>query len=171
MNKPRIHWGIGLIEAMLFTVFFIIHYLNILQIKRFHANAFLLLPFFIAFCMFAQELTAAFTGLTLGIFMDAFSSGSSLYNTFFLFILGTAIAVLVRYLLNVNFRSALMLSIVSSLVYYLLRWFLYYAFNHTLSDSTAYIMQYALPSVIYTNLFIIPFYFLQKRLNSLKKDR
>ena len=87
MNKARLHIGVSLLELLCFAILFAVHFLGILQIERFHATAFLLLPFFITFCMFESELPAAFSGLALGMFLDAFSAESSIFNTLFFFFL------------------------------------------------------------------------------------
>ena len=165
MNKPKKHLGVAFLQFLMFSFLFTLHYSGLLTIHSFHATPSILLPFLIAFCMFSQELPAALTGMLVGIFMDAFSSGGSYLHTILFFIIGCTVSVLVHYLLNNNFRTSIMLSLIASLLYYSLRWFFIYALKSDITDSTGYLMQYALPSVIYTNLFIVPFYFLQSYIN------
>lgn len=170
MNKPKRHFGIALLQFLMFCLLFLLHFSGILTIRSLHATPAILLPFLVTFCMFTGELSSALTGLIIGIFMDAFTSGGSYLHTFYFFILGCLVSILVHYLLNNNFKSAIMLSLVASLIYYFLRWFFFHAFNSSVVDSTGYLMQYALPSVIYTNLFAVPFYFLQSFINKHKTN-
>lgn len=168
MNKPKRHWGIAILQLVMFTFLFLLHYSGLLSISSLHANPLILLPFLVAYCMFAQELSAALSGMLVGIFMDAFSSSGSYFHTILFFIIGCTVSVLVHYLLNNNFRTGIMLSLVATLFYFALRWLFFHAFTEDITNSAGYLMRYALPSVIYTNLFIIPFYFLQSFINRRK---
>lgn len=170
MNKPKRHWGIALLQLSMFAFLFLLHYSGLLSVKALHANPLILLPFLVSFCMFSQELPAALTGMLVGIFMDAFSSSCSYFHTILFFIIGGTVSVLVHYLLNNNFRSGIMLSLVATLLYFILRWLFFHAFKEDIVNSTGYLMRYALPSVIYTNLFIVPFYFFQSFINKRKSS-
>ena len=169
MTNQRKHWGIEFIQFIITIVLFLIHYNGLLTIPSLNANPILLLPFLISFCMFSQEITGAVAGLLIGIFMDSMSSSGSFFHTFLFFIIGLTVSLLSHYLLNNNFRSAIMLSILASIVYFLLRWFFFHALvQNNFTYSVDYLNKYALPSIIYTNIFILPIYFLQSYLNRLK---
>ena len=116
--------------------------------------------------MFNEEWVSAFTGLAVGIFMDSSSSKFSIFHTVIFMFIGLAVSFTVHYLFNNNFRSAIALSLLASLFYFVARWIFFHAIGGVASDSIYYLMQYAFPSAIYTALFIIPFYFLQKKLYS-----
>ena len=66
--------------------------------------------------------------------------------------------------LDRNLRSAVLLSFLLTLFYFVLRWLIFYAFTVSAQDNLTYLLHYAFPSVIYTNVFIFPFYFLYKKL-------
>lgn len=167
MIKPKKHWGIAILQLLMFILLFLLHFSGVLAINSLHATPLIVLPFMIAFCMFSQELPAALTGMTVGIFMDAFSSVDSYFHTVLFFIIGCTVSVLVHYLLNNNFRTSIVLSLVATLLYFTLRCLFFYS-SGGMVNSTGYLMRYALPSVIYTNLFIVPFYFLQSYINKRK---
>ncbi len=166
MKSSRKNVFFVLFHIFAFAALFWVHYNGLFKLSSLHANPMIILAFLVAFSMFATELQAALVGLGVGIFADAFSSSGSVFHTLLFFILATVISVLVHYVLNNNFRCALMLIILSSACYYLFRWLFCYAFTESVNDSAGYIMLYALPSVIYTSLFIIPFYFLEKKVFS-----
>ena len=67
-------------------------------------------------------------------------------------------------LFNRNLRSAALLSFLLTLIYFILRWLIFYAFTVGAQDNLTYLLHYAFPSVVYTNIFIFPFYFLYKKL-------
>ena len=61
-------------------------------------------------------------------------------------------------------RDVPLLSFLLTLIYFILRWLIFYAFTVGAQDNLTYLLHYAFPSVIYTNIFIFPFYFLYKKL-------
>lgn len=166
INKSKNNLLPNILRIIIIIVIFFIQNLGVLSIKSLHANPILILSYLVAFSMFSEETVGAFTGLAIGIFLDAFSSSGFLFHTVILFFVGLAVSITLHYLLNNNIRCAIMLSILASLLYYVLRWLFYHSFSVSSYDSTGYLMQYALPSVIYTSIFIIPFYYLEKYLNS-----
>lgn len=175
MIKAKKHYGISLLNFLLFCLLFLLHYSGIFTIRFLHATPLLLLPYLVAFSMFCEEIAAAFAGLATGIFMDSVTSGSSCFHTVVFLLIGLFVSFTVHFLFNNNIRSAVLLSLLATLVYYLLRWLIFYTIGQTVADSLRYLLQFALPSVIYTNLFIIPFYYLHRRFfrirTSLLKDR
>lgn len=163
MNKPSRILPTAL-NFLLFALLYILHYCGVFSIKIIGANPLSPLALLVATCMFCSEGTAAFAGLLLGIFMDAVSADSSFLYTLTFFICAVAVSLTVHYLFNNNIRSAIMLCVICCVFVYLARWLCFYCFGKNLSESIEYLLHYALPSVIYTALFIIPFYFLERRI-------
>lgn len=149
------------IELLLAAILYLLHYTDLIHISVFGAKPMILLPFLVAYAMHRDELNAAVAGLLTGFFADGAASGTSFLHTFFFFIICFAIALSLHYLFNNNLKTAVMLSVTSAIFYYFLRWICFFAFSGA-ENSIDYLMQYALPSVIYTSLFIVPFYFLQR---------
>ena len=165
MNKLRSHLLPLSVNLALFFILYIAHYSGIFSIKIMNANPLTPLALLVAVCMFSKETTAAFTGLTLGIFMDAVSSDSSVIYTVTLFIAALAVALTVHYYFNNNIRSAITLCILACVFVFLVRWFFFHALQSSLDTSLKHLLYYVIPSIIYTSVFVIPFYYLEQLLH------
>lgn len=157
-TRRSISAGAELITAILL---FLLHYTDILNISVFGARPMLLLPFLAALSMYRDELHSAVVGCLVGIFTDSIASGTSCFNTIIFFLLCFLTALATHYLLNNNLKSAVMIALIWSVIYYFLRWLFFFAFSGT-GNSIEYLMQYAIPSVIYTSVFIFPLYYWQR---------
>ena len=155
-------------QIVLFFVLFIGYTSGLLIFPIRNATPMLLLPLLISFAMFEDELPAAMVGLALGIFTDSASSFGRIFHTAFFFLMGMAISLLIHYYLNNNIRSAFVLALLGSLLYFLIRWIICHAFGDTMLGSTVYLMQYAIPSTLYTTVFVFPLYYLQRLLHRFK---
>ena len=165
-TKKRYPW-IKIITFLLFFFSFIIHYTDIIDIGIKNAEPLIILPLLTAFSIFNGVGVSAAVGLTVGIFMDSSASGAVCFNAAVLMISAAMISVLSERLFNRNIRSAVLLCLLTSLFYFLLRWICFYAFGVSHEDSLTYLLSYAFPSVLYTAVFIFPFYFLYKYFNKL----
>ncbi len=161
-------FGIFLLNFLILAVLFILHYTKAFQIGSIRANPITVIPFLVAFSMFNEEWAAAFTGMATGIFMDSSSAAAGGFHTVVLGLIGLAVSFIVHYLFNNNLRSAIALSLLAALFYFVLRWLFFHAIGGNTDDSIYYLMQYALPSVLYTSIFIFPFYYLQKKFYKIK---
>lgn len=168
MTQRSRHYCITLVNILLFSVLFLLHYSGIFTLQIFHANPIVLIPCLVAFSMFSEEWVAAFTGMIVGIFMDSVASGSYGFNTILFMLLGVATSFTVHYLFNSNIRSAIMLSLCASLIYFLTRWLVFHTIGDSISNSIFYLLRFGLPSVIYTNLFIVPLFYLQRKFYKIK---
>lgn len=162
MLKKERHIGIFFINLAIFILLLILHFSGVTAVKISGASPLLIIPLLTAFSMFFDELYAAFTGLAAGICMDAFTSGTYCFNALSLMLLGLAVSFTVHYLFNRNIRSALVLSLFCCAVYYFLRWLCFYAFGSGAEDSFLYLFRYGFPSAVYSALFVVPFYFLER---------
>ena len=164
MKSQKSIFKLRLINTFIFILLLCIQYNGVFNIKIAQASPLLFLALLVALCMFCSELTAAVSGVILGIFVDTVTSTLPGFNAILLPLLGLAIALIVRYLFNNNIFSAIALCAVCSTLYYLLRWIFGFAFSSSLAENLTYLLQTALPSVLYTTIFIIPFYYLEKAL-------
>lgn len=169
MNKNRSRrFAVALIEFFVFATLLLIHYSATFKITAIRANPITVIPFLVAFSFFNEEWASALTGMAVGFFMDSSASQYSLFHTTLFMLIGLSSCLIVHYLFNNNIRSAIALSLLATLFYFLMRWLFFHAFSSSTYDSVFYLMHYALPSVIYTNLFIVPFYYLQRKLYNIK---
>ena len=154
----------AVISFFLFALLFLLHYSDVISISIKTATPIILLPLLCAFSMFSTPAVSAATGLVLGICMDSAASGTLCFNAVLLMLSAALISAFSSRLFNRNLRSAALLSFLLTLVYFILRWLIFYAFTVGAQDNLTYLLHYAFPSVVYTNIFIFPFYFLYKKL-------
>ena len=145
-----------MLNFIAFTILLLLHYTNAFHITTLRANAITLVPFLVAFAFFNEEWVSAFTGMAVGIFMDSSSAYFSFFHTVLLMLIGLSASLIAHHFFNNNVKSAVAFSLIATLFYYGFRWLFFYAIDSSVSDSAFYLMYYALPSVIYTNIFIIP---------------
>lgn len=154
----------AVISFLLFFFLFLLHYSDVISISIKTATPIILLPLLCAFSVFSSPAVSAVTGLALGICMDSAASGTLCFNAVVLMLSAMLVSAVSSRLFNRNLRSAAVLSFLLTLVYFVLRWVIFYAFTAGAQDNLTYLLHYAFPSVIYTNVFIFPFYFLYKKL-------
>lgn len=150
------------VNILIMAVLSLFHSTNIIPIAIKGAVPFVPLAFLTALCMFTQETSAVLAGLLVGTLTDSFSATSICFNSIILMIVSLFTALIVHYFFNNNIRSAIALCIICSLFYFAVRWFFTYAFSVSQAESLIYIFKYAIPSAIYTTVFIIPFYYLER---------
>ena len=163
MNEKR-SVKTAVISFFLFSLLFLLHYSDVISISIKTATPIILLPLLCAFSIFSPPAAAAATGLVLGVCMDSAASGTLCFNAIVLMLSAALVSASSSRLFNRNLRSAVLLSFLLTLFYFVLRWLIFYAFTVSAQDNLTYLLHYAFPSVIYTNVFIFPFYFLYKKL-------
>ena len=165
MNNIKSHLVNLVVNLSLFAVLFIFHYSGLFTIDILGAKPIIPLSLLVAVCMFRSELSASLIGMILGFFMDSTSNHSSCFYTISFFLIGFSVAFTVHFFFNKNIRAALALSFIAGVLIFIARW----AFIHINIDgivsSIDYLLRYALPSAVFTSLFVIPFYYIQKHLN------
>lgn len=164
MHKKR-HVGILLLNILIFFLPLLFYYSGILTLSIKGATPLLVLPILTAFSFFHTPLCCAGVGLACGIFMDACALGSYCFNAIILLLIGAFVSLTSSNLFNKNIRSAVVLSLTTSTIYFVMLWLVFHTDGVTLTDSLLYLLKYALPSAIYTALFIIPFYYLLRHFN------
>ncbi|MBR6902716.1 MAG: rod shape-determining protein MreD [Clostridia bacterium] len=154
---------VAVINALLFFVLIILHYSGI-SVKIGNANAFSALALLVAIIMFSNELTGVLTGMALGIIIDSVSSTPIGFNAITLTLISFLVTLLSHYLFNRNLKSAMALCLICCALYFAARWLVTFAFAGDIKGSFTYLFSFAATSAIYTAVFIIPFFYLEKRL-------
>lgn len=162
MQTKKRHPIINLTSFLLFFLTFIISFTDIINISIKNAEPFIFLPLLTAFSMFGGVGASAAVGFVAGIFIDSCASGAVCFNALILMLSAAAVSLFSERLFNRNIRSAVMLCVIVSLVYFLLRWAVFYAFGSGSQDNLTYLLSYAFPSMLYTDVFIFPFYFIYR---------
>ena len=167
MQSKKRHPWIALINFMLFFLAFIFHYTDIIDISIKNAEQLIIIPLLTAFSMFSGTGASVAVGLLTGIFMDSSASGAVCFNAAVLMLSAALVSVCAERLFNRNIRASVLLCVLVSLFYFLIRWVCFYAFGTGVQDNLTYLLSYAFPSVLYTAVFIFPFYFLYRYFNKL----
>lgn len=163
MARPRKTLIIFLINAAMLAVLLLFHYSGS-SISIASANPMAALALVVAIIMFSGELPGVLTGMSLGVILDSVTSTPIGFNTVTLTVISFTAALIAHYLFNRNIKSALTLCLLCAAAYFFARWLVGFAFAGDIKDSFKYLIRYALPSAVYTTLFIIPFFYIEKRL-------
>ena len=126
------------------------------------ATPLVILPLITAYAVFGSLPACAVAGIIAGACLDGVANGAYCFNTITLFLISVAVCLAANNLFNKNIQSAVALSLITSAVYFLLLWQFFYAWGVPVKDSLGFLLSYAMPSTLYTALFIFPFYFIFK---------
>ena len=169
MNKKK-HPFIFTFNFLLFFVLILLHYTDKIAINLGGISPILILPLLTAFSIFHTPLSSAVTGMLAGLFMDSCTVGSYCFNAIVLLCLGVAISVASNNLFNKNIFAAIVLAIITGIIYHLCQWLIFQAIGKNMADSLTYLLKYAIPSAILGAVFIFPFYYLYRYFNKLKSN-
>ena len=156
---------VALINALLFFILIILHYSGV-SVKIGNANAFSALALLVAVIIFSSELTGVLTGMALGIIIDSVSSTPIGFNMISLTLISLLATLISHYLFNCNLKSAMALSLICCTLYFAARWLVTFAFAGDIKGSFTYLFSFAATSAVDTAVFIIPFFYLEKKLFS-----
>lgn len=152
-------------ESVNFLLFLILAFAHTTGFRPFaiaSANPFSVFALLIAFSMFATEWSSCFAGLFLGIFMDSGSANGSIFYTIVFFLSALFVTVASRHIFNNNLRAAVFICLICCLFLFGTRWLIFYGLNLGAAESIAFLFKSALPSAVYTTVFIIPFYYFER---------
>ena len=166
MKNNRGRYVAFFINLFLIIILFVIRYSGLLTLAIGTAIPITLLPLIVGIAIFYGEWFGAAAGLFAGALMDSVMSGSSCFNSLSVMMLGLLSGVLASYFMNKNVRSAACLSLGAAFLYLFARQISFYSFKGIPVDAEYY-STYFIPTAIYTAVFIIPFYFLEKKLKNL----
>lgn len=158
------------INILLF--FFSVHfyYTGILNLSIRNITPLLVLPLLTSFAIFHHPLSSSFVGLLCGIFMDSCMIGSYCFNAIILLLAGAGVSLMASNLFNKNIKATIVISLIICSVYFILQWLFFHSGNVTFKDSLMYLFNYALPTAVYSAIFVIPFYYLYKHFNKILSE-
>ncbi len=154
------------INLFLIALLYLLRYSGLMTLAIGQAVPITLLPLTVSIAVFFGEWYGAAAGFCAGALMDTSMSGSSCFNTLTVMLIGLIAGILSSYFLNKNIRSAAVLSLGTAFLYLITRQIFFYSFKG-ISIGADYYALYFIPTAVYTALFIIPFYFLEKKLKAL----
>lgn len=166
MNKRKAFFISLLTNCLIGAIIFLARYSWGITLALGQAVPILLIPLAVSIAIFFGEGVGLAAGLFIGIFMDSAASDATCFNTLFLSIGCVACGVMAFRFLNRNLKAAICLSAGMSFAYYLLRYVIFYAFRG-IEVTYEYFVVNLIPSAVYTALWLIPFYFLEKKLVNL----
>ena len=164
MEIRRKRFIIAFINVLIILMAFFLRYGGI-TFKIGQAVPILLIPIVISISIFFGENATLLAALLAGVLMDSASADTSIFNTMFLLISSTACSVMANRLLNRNLKAAVCLSAGFSFGYFAVKYLIFYVFGGV-SVNYDYFVYYFIPSVLYTAVWIIPFYFLERKLSN-----
>lgn len=152
------------VNFLLFIIIAFAHNTGFRPFSILNANPFAIFALLVAFSMFATEWSSCFTGLFLGMFIDSASSNGSVFHTILFFLTALFVSVTSRYFFNNNIKAAIVICLICSLFLFGTKWIIFYGFNLGANESISFLLKSALPSAVYTAIFIIPFYYFERML-------
>lgn len=155
-------------NVMIFLIFSLLHHSNFSNIKIFGAGTILVIPILVAFSLWHSPIACAMAGMLSGIIMDSSAHGSYCFNAIILLIIGVFVSVTSNTLFNKNLPSAIVISFICSVAYYLMQWAFFHTRSEGISRSLSFLLEISLPSAILTALFVFPFYYLYKYVEKIK---
>ena len=164
MDIKRKRFISAFVNIFLICAITALRYSSVATFKIGNATPVVLLPLVVAIAMFFGDNASILAGLLSGILMDGFSSDSSCFNTLFFVVMSAICNLLSNLFLNRNIKAAVYLSALVSTLYFFVKYLVFFVFRG-ISVNYDYFMLYLIPSLVYTAIFIIPFYFLEKKIS------
>lgn len=165
MTEKRQKILANVVNFSLIFVIFIFRYSGLFVLNLGEVTSIMLIPLIVAISMFFGEFSGFIAGLVSGILLDTQVVGSSCFNIFALMLLGLLSGLFSTYLLNKNLKSAICLCLGATFLYFLARYLFLFAFQGSPLNFN-YFISHIIPSVVYTSIFIIPFYYIERLLRS-----
>lgn len=159
---------VPVIEIVIASFVYLFHYTGLIDITIKGASPVILLPITVAVAMFYSELTGLLFGLCCGFAMDAVAASTSVFNTLAFMFIGYITGLLAKRIFNRNLPAAISLTLFSEIGYFGVKWLLV-SIIPDVQGKVYHLLWNLTPCAVYTLLFIIPLYFLEKRLHREKK--
>ncbi len=134
-----------------------------------NAYPFIMLALLVAFSVFSKISHAAIAGFICGAFADSIAANSYCFNTAALMCLTVGACLLSDNVFNKNLKAVITLCFLTVFCYYLLYW-IFFIIPVLSTGKVEYLLRFALPSAVYTTVFVIPFYFIYKYWYKLKTE-
>ena len=170
MHKKK-HPVVRLLKILIFTLVLLFYYADILTLSINGIAPLLILPIITAYSLFHSPIRSAVVATACGIFMDACVVGAFCFNAVVLLVIATFVSASSNNIFNKNIQSASMLSLICCGFYFVFLWLCFHTDNVTLNDSLIYLLKYALPTAIYSAVFILPFYYIFRHFNKITTEQ
>lgn len=170
MTYKKSNPWVFLLNIFLFGVILFFDVNTTVDITIRNATPLLIIPLLAAFSVFSSLEAAAVAGLFSGAILDSVMVRSYCFNTICLFVLGAVVNLAANNLFNKNMRGVAALTLITAVLYFLVYWLRFFAFDVGMKNSLMYLMGYGFPSAIYTTVFIFPFYWIYKKIDISKHE-
>ncbi len=164
MDAKRKSFIAALLNIVLIFALFLLRFCGIATFQIGRATPMILIPVIISLSIFCGENASLLYAIFAGFLMDCAAGDTYCFNTVFMVIAATVCNLLSNRFLNRNLKAAVCLSATVSFGYFFLKYLVSFVFRG-IPVHYDYFILYLIPSVVYTAVWIIPFYFLQKLLN------
>ena len=168
MTKNR-HWGLKIAYILIFFLSLTLFGGSGISLAVLGVSPLLVLSVLTAFASYSRISVTVLTAVLCGIITDSVSANGYCFNTIAFLIFGVLANLLAEHVFNRNFRATAVLCFSLTFTYYLAYWLCFSAFVLKFNESMRYILQWCLPSAIYTAVLCVPFYFLFKKFKQIKE--
>lgn len=168
MPDKKLHPFIFTLNFIIFAIILLFDTIGAIDISIKSASPLLCLPLLCGYAIFASVQGGAFAGFIIGAMLDGTASGSYCFNTVCFMLLGVFVSLAANNLFNKNIRAAVALSLITAAIYFTARWLCFMAFGVSIRNSLTYLLNFALPSAVYSAIFIFPFFYVYRHFNNLK---
>ncbi|HPZ00519.1 MAG TPA: rod shape-determining protein MreD [Clostridiales bacterium] len=166
-KKPRIRMTRERKHRILVTLFYVCLILlcSLLQNTAhlfptvFGAHAWLLIPLIICISMFDHNVVATVMAVLAGALWDVYSAWGDGFHALMLFLISTAVALLLNYVMRNNLVTCLLLGAIAVVLYGLCHWLIFVVFRGT-GEVFRILVTFYLPTMLYTYVFTPLFYIL-----------
>ena len=163
-------WLLTIANILIFFFLILFSISGVVDISIKNATPLVLIPLITAFSIFNSVGKSVFVGIVTGACLDSVQVGSYCFNTIAFLILAVLVYLIANNLFNKNVQSAITLCLIVSVLYFVVKWGIYYTVGLNMKDSAEYLLSYALPSSVYSTAFIIPLYYLYRFFEKLENQ-
>ena len=170
MLAKKHHPFIFIINILLFFAVILLGDNGVLDFSIKNATPLFILPLSSAFAMFESFENSIVAGLLSGILVDGVTMGAFCFNAIVFVLLATFINLASNSLFNKNLKASIAVSFIVCFAYFTIYWLCYMTFGTGIKNSLIYLLEYGMPSALYSAVFVIPFYFLYRHFNKIKSS-
>ncbi|MBR2044025.1 MAG: rod shape-determining protein MreD [Clostridia bacterium] len=150
-------------EALIALFIYLFHYTGLIDVTIRGASPLILLPLTVAVAMFYDEHVSLIFGAVCGMSIDAVAGSSACFNTLTFTLISFGIGLLAKRIFNRNLAGSIALTVIASVIYFGAKW-LFFAIIPDVQGKVYYLFWHLTPSAVYTVIFILPFFYLEKAL-------
>lgn len=160
----------ALITVALFIIVYLLHTSPYVNLSIVTATPMLFLPLICSISCFSSLWGSVAAGLVAGALLDSVSSGFYSFNIIIFLVISVLAWLLSNNFFNKNLGAAFTLTLIAAVFYKIVWWLVNYSLVLDIRESFALLLQYALPSALYSAVFIVPLFYTYKWLNKIKAN-